>query len=295
MKTAARSHTKEDSMATTPTLVLGATGKTGRRVAARLKARGLPVRRGSRSGEPPFDWEDRTTWAPALRGAGAAYVTYYPDLAIPGAADTVGAFAELAVKSGVRRLVLLSGRGEEGALLSEQAVQNSGADWTILRSTWFSQNFDEGFFLDQILSGEVALPVGDVQEPFVDADDIADIAVAALTDGRHVGQLYELTGPRLLTFPEAIRDIAHAAGREIRYVQVSREQYASVLVEQKVPAEFLSLMNYLFTEVLDGRNAHLTDGVERALGRRPRDFAEYVREAAASGVWRGAHQPHAIV
>ena len=268
-------------MATIPTLVLGATGKTGRRVAERLKARGLPVRLGSRSGEPPFDWENRDTWTPALRGTGAAYVTYYPDVSLPGAADTVGAFAELAVRSGVRRLVFLSGRGEEGALLCERAVQNSGADWTILRSTWFSQNFDEGFFLDQILSGEVALPVGDIREPFVDAEDIADVAVAALTDTRHVGQLYELTGPRLLTFPEAIRDIASAVGREIKYVQVSREQYVSLLVEQKVPAEFISLMDYLLTEVLDGRNAHLTDGVERALGRRPRDFADYVRDAAA--------------
>jgi uncharacterized protein YbjT (DUF2867 family) len=266
---------------TIPTLVLGATGKTGRRVAERLKARGLPVRLGSRSGEPPFDWENRDTWTPALRGAGAAYVTYYPDVSLPAAAEAVGAFAELAVRSGVRRLVFLSGRGEEGALLCERAVQNSGADWTILRSTWFSQNFDEGFFLDQILSGEVALPVGDIREPFVDAEDVADVAVAALTDTRHIGQLYELTGPRLLTFPEAIRDIASAAGREIKYVQVSREQYVSLLVEQKVPAEFISLMDYLLTEVLDGRNAHLTDGVERALGRRPRDFADYVRDAAA--------------
>jgi len=281
-------------MATTPTLVLGATGKTGRRVVQRLKARGLPVRLGSRSGEPPFDWEARNTWAPALRGAGAAYVTYYPDVAIPGAAETVGAFAELAVESGVRRLVLLSGRGEEGAFHAERAVQNSGADWTILRSTWFSQNFSEGFFLDQVLRGEVALPVGDVQEPFVDADDIADVAVAALTDDRHVGQMYELTGPRLLTFPEAVREIAHAVGRQIRFVHVSLEQYESLLVDQQVPAEFISLIHYLFAEVLDGRNAHLTDGVERALGRRPRDFAEYVREAATSGIWGGAHRAHAL-
>ena len=83
-------------MTTRQTLVLGATGKTGRRVAERLTARGLPVRLGSRSGELPFDWDDRATWAPALHGVGAAYVTYYPDLAIPGAAATVGGFANLA-------------------------------------------------------------------------------------------------------------------------------------------------------------------------------------------------------
>ena len=280
-------------MTTRQTLVLGATGKTGRRVAERLTARGVPVRPGSRSGKPPFDWDDRATWTPALHGMGAAYVTYYPDLAIPGAAATVGDFANLAVKSGVRRLVLLSGRGEDGALLGEQAVRDSGADWTILRSTWFSQNFSEGFFVDQVLNGEVALPVATVQEPFVDADDIAEIAVAALIDDRHVGQLYELTGPRLLTFPEAIDEIARAAGREVRYKQVSPEQYASLLAEQNVPAEFVSLMNYLFTEVLDGRNAHLTDGVQRALGRPPRDFSEYARETAATGIWGGVPQRHA--
>jgi len=281
-------------METTLTLVLGATGKTGRRVAERLKARGLPIRLGSRSGNPPFDWEDRNSWPAALRGVSAAYVTYYPDISIAGAADAVGTFAKMAVASGVRRLVLLSGRGEEGALLSERAVQESGAEWTILRSTWFSQNFSEGFFLDQMLSGEVTLPVGNVQEPFVDADDLADIAVAALTDDQHCGQVYELTGPRLLTFPEAIRAIADAVGRDIRYVQLSPAQYESMLVEQHVPAEIASLLRYLFTEVLDGRNAHLTDGVERALGRRPRDFADFVKEAARSGVWGVARRPHVL-
>jgi uncharacterized protein YbjT (DUF2867 family) len=279
-------------MTTRPTLVLGATGKTGRRVADRLTARGVPVRPGSRSGKPPFDWDDRATWTPALHGVGAAYVTHYLD-AIPGSAATVGDFANLAVKNGVQRLVLLSGRGEDEALRGELAVRDSGADWTILRSTWFSQNFSEGFFLDQVLNGEVALPVATVQEPFVDADDIAEIAVAALTDDRHVGQLYELTGPRLLTFPEAIDEIARAAGREVRYAQVSPEQYASLLAEQNVPAAFVSLMNYLFTEVLDGRNAHLTDGVQRALGRPPRDFADYARETAATGIWGGVPQRHA--
>ena len=158
------------------TLIVGGTGKTGRRVAERLKGRGAAVRIGSRSADPPFDWEDPKTWEPALRGASAAYITYYPDLAVPGAAEKVGALAELAVKIGVRRQVLLSGRGEEGAVLGEQAVKSSGADWTILRCGWFNQNFSEGAFLEQVLSGEVALPAGSVKEPFVDADDIADAA-----------------------------------------------------------------------------------------------------------------------
>lgn len=275
------------------TLVLGGTGKTGRRVAERLTARGLPVRIGSRSGEPPFDWEDRATWASALRNVGAVYLTYYPDLAIPGAVEAVGAFVELAVEHGIQRLVLLSGRGEEEAQRAERVVRESGLDWTILRSSWFSQNFSENYLLETVLSGEVILPVGNVGEPFVDAEDIADVAVAALTEGGHTGELYEVTGPRLLTFADAAAEIESAAGRPIRYVEVSPEDYASALADEGVPPDFVWLVNYLFTTVMDGRNAYLTDGVQRALGREPRDFTAYAREAAASGVWDPSAVPAA--
>jgi uncharacterized protein YbjT (DUF2867 family) len=205
-----------------PTLVLGGTGKTGRRVVERLSARGLPVRIGSRAGEPRFDWEDRSTWDPVLEGVGSAYVAHYWD-AMPGAAETLGLFAELAVKSGVPRLVLLSGRGEQEAERAERAVRDSGAELTVLRSTWFAQNFSEDYWQEQVQSSEVALPAGDTPEPFVDADDIADVAVAALTDDRHVGELYELTGPRLLTFAEAVLEISRAvAARSATYRSRSR-------------------------------------------------------------------------
>ena len=267
------------------TLVLGGTGKTGRRVAERLAARGIPTRVGSRSGRPPFDWEDRSTWAPVLEGVGSAYVSYYPDLAVPGAPETVGSFAELAVQSGVRRLVLVAGRGEPETEQAEDAVRASGADLTIVRSTWFAQNFSEDYWRDGILNGELALPAGDVSEPFVDADDIADVAVAALTDDRHIGEVYTLTGPRLLTFAEAVEEIARATGREIGYVRISIDEFAAAAAAQGVPPEFVELLTYLFSEVLDGRNAHLADGVQRALGREPRDFRDYARDAAATGVW----------
>jgi uncharacterized protein YbjT (DUF2867 family) len=268
-----------------PTLVLGATGKTGRRIVERLKARGIPVRVGSRSGEPPFDWEDRATWAPALDGVRAVYVSYYPDLAIPGAVEATRAFAELAVGSGVRRIALLSGRGEPEAERAERAVRDTGADLTILRSTWFMQNFSEDYMLDHVLSGEIRLPAGDVPTPFLDIDDLADIAVEALTDERHVGQLYELTGPRSMTFAQTAAEIGEAAGREIRYTAVSLEQHAAELEEHGVPPEFVEFLTYLFSEVVDGRNADTTDGVRRALDREPRDFGDYVRATAASGVW----------
>jgi uncharacterized protein YbjT (DUF2867 family) len=215
----------------------------------------------------------------------AAYVSFFPDLAVPGAADAIGRFARLAADSGARRLVLLSGRGEAEAQRAEQALQASGAEWTIVRCSWFMQNFSESYMLDPILAGEVALPVGSVGEPFVDVEDIADVAVAALTEPDHAGRLYELTGPRPLSFAEAVAEIARATGRSIRYVQVDPEQYAAAMTADGVPDDIVSLVSYLFSEVLDGRNTQLTDGVQRALGRPPRDFSEFARRTASSGVW----------
>ncbi|MEU3723877.1 NmrA family transcriptional regulator [Streptomyces sp. NPDC031705] len=263
------------------TLVIGGNGKTGRRVAERLQGQGRAVRIGSRAGEPPFDWDRPETWGPALHGVDRAYVTYHPDLAFPGAADRIGAFAEAAVAAGARRLVLLSGRGEEAARLAESRLQASGADWTVVRASWFNQNFDESFFLEPVLAGEIALPVGEAVEPFVDAGDIADVVVAALTDDRHVGRTYELSGPRLIGFGEVAAELSKATGRRIAYVPVSDAEYRAVLRENGLSEEFAEL----FTLISDGRNAHLVHGVEEVLGRPPRDFADYVREAAASGVW----------
>lgn len=272
------------------TLVLTASGKTGRRVADRLEQRGVPIRRGSRSASIPFDWDDPKTWEPVLDGVDAAYVVYTPDLAVPAAPTAIRGFTELAVRSGVRRLVLLSGRGEDEAQHCERIVQESGVDSTIVRASWFCQNFSEGPFHDLIVGGEVALPAGGVAEPFIDADDIADVAVAALTEDGHAGQVYEVTGPHLLTFAEAVTEIAEASGRKIRYVKIPNETFAAGLAQSGVPAEYIELLNYLFTTVLDGRNAHLTDGVARALGRAPRDFSEYARDVAATGVWQESVQ-----
>jgi uncharacterized protein YbjT (DUF2867 family) len=270
------------------TLVLGGTGKTGRRIVERLEAKSVPVRVGSRSANPSFLWEDRSTWAGALAGVERVYISYYPDLAVPGATVAIKEFTDLAVKSGVRRLVLLSGRGEAEAQLCEDIVRASGVEWTVLRCSWFNQNFSENFMLDSLVAGELVLPAGNVGEPFIDTNDIADAAVAALTEDKHIARLYELTGPRLLTFAEAVAEIAHASGRQIRYKQVSHEDFTAMLASADVPAELSSFLDYLFREVLDGRNAFVTDGVQRALGRAPTDFSEYVRETAATGVWNAS-------
>ncbi|MGY2339311.1 NmrA family NAD(P)-binding protein [Pseudomonas sp. SDO5532_S415] len=266
-------------------LILGATGKTGRRIAQRLEAAGQPVRLGSRGATPPFDWENRSTWAAALEGVQAAYISFQPDLAVPGALETVQAFTAQAVNSGVGKLVLLSGRGELEAEQAERVVQNSGVDWTILRASWFCQNFSEAHFLEPILQGELALPVGDIAEPFVDVEDIAEIAVAALTQPGHCGQLYELTGPRALTFADAVAEIARATDRDIGFVAVPPDAYRQALEQEQLPAELVDLVLYLFTTVLDGRNTPVTDGVQRALGRPARDFSDYVRRTAETGIW----------
>jgi len=269
----------------TEVLVLGGTGKTGRRIVDRLLALGVPVRVGSRSAQPAFEWEDRSTWEPAMRGIHAAYISYYPDLAVPGATDAVRDLAQVAVAAGVQRLVLLSGRGEEEAEAAEQVIRTAGADWTILRASWFNQNFSESYLLDPVIAGEVVVPAGGVPEPFVDADDIADVAVAALTEDGHVGQLYELTGPRMLTFAEATAEIGKALDREIAFVNVSPAEYAAGLAAEGVPEDVTELLMYLFTTVLDGRNSSVGDGVQRALGREPRDFYDYAWDTAQQGIW----------
>ena len=269
------------------TLVVGGTGKTGRRVVERLNRLGRPLRIGSRSTQPVFNWEDRETWSSSLDGVAQAYITYYPDLCVPGALEIVRSFFAQAVSAGVKRLVLLSGRGEIEAERAEQALQASGADWTILRCSFFSQNFSENFFLDPIVAGEVALPVAPVGEPFVDAEDIADVAVAALTEPGHLGQLYELSGPRALTFADAIAEIARVTGRNIRYIPISSGEYRAALLQAQVPQDVIELVLYLFGTVLDGRNTPVTDGVQRAVGRPPRDFTQYVQRTAQSGVWAG--------
>ncbi|MFE0101885.1 NAD(P)H-binding protein [Streptomyces sp. NPDC059009] len=269
-------------------LVTGATGKTGRRVAESARAAGLTVRAASRSGAVRFDWEDRETWADALRGADAAYLAYMPDVGAPGAAETVGAFARLAGELGVRRLVLLSARGEEQALPTEAAVRDSGVPATVLRCSWFAQNLSEGHLLDGLRGGELVFPAGEVLEPFIDTRDIAEVAVAVLTDpsGAYAGRVLELTGPRLLSFRDAVGEIAAAAGRELAYVPVSARDYGGALREFGEPEEAVEFLVELFEANLDGRNASLSEGVREVLGRAPRDFSRLAEEEAAAGTWK---------
>jgi len=274
-------------MTNQPVLVIGSTGKTGSRVVRKLAEMGHAVRHGSRSAEIPFDWDDESTWSPALSGVGAAYVTYFPDLAFPGAEEKIAKLTKYARDAGVKRLVLLSGRGEHHAERCENVVRNCGLEFTLVRAAWFAQNFSEGYLRDAVLDGAVALPAGDVREPIVDVDDIADVAVAALTEDRHVGQLYEVTGPQLLGFADVAASLSAALGKQVQYHPITLEEFHAALNE--IGGEMVAdVFTEIARETLDGRNESLGDGVLRALGREPRSFETFCRDAAHGGAWRAA-------
>ena len=274
-------------MSNQPILVIGATGKTGSRVAAKLEAKGVSVRRGARQSETPFDWEDQSTWAPILTGVTKAYVTYFPDLAFPGAIEKLAAFAKVALDTGLQHIVLLSGRGEHFASMGEEVIRNSGLGFTIVRSAWFAQNFSEGYLRDPILGGVLPMPGGDVAEPIIDIDDIADVVVAALTEDGHLGQRYEVTGPRLMTFADMAKVLSTTLGRSIQHIPISFEDFHA-----NVAASGDTFVADVFTaiarETLDGRNAFTADGVERALGRKARYFSEFAQTAMSAGAWSNA-------
>ncbi|MGW0552415.1 NmrA family NAD(P)-binding protein [Streptomyces altiplanensis] len=270
-------------------LVTGATGKTGRRVLRQLRDRGVLARAASRSAEVRFDWSDRTTWEPALSGVGGVYLVA-PDLGSAQAADDIAAFARQAFEAGVRRAVLVSfpdtgAPGLEHAVTAEQSLDQAGLEATVLRLRWFFQNFSEDFLHGAVLSGDVRLPAGDGTEAFVDAEDIAAVAVAALTETGHAGATYELSGPQAMSFADAVAQIADATGRDIRYTPLSPEEYAAEQRAHGVPEEWVQLTVDLYAQIHVGALASVTDDVEKVLGRRPRAFADYVRTAAEAGVW----------
>ncbi|MFC7330761.1 NAD(P)H-binding protein [Marinactinospora rubrisoli] len=271
-----------------PILVLGGTGKTGRRVAAHLRERGAAVRAVSRSTEQRFDWHDDATWDAALRGVRAVY------LVEPGTADapeTVRAFARRAAARGAERLVLLSFRSVDAPAYGhyqaiERAVRDAGTGWTMLRPDWFAQNFTEDFFRRGVLAGELRLPTGDGAVPFIDAEDIAAVAAAVLTEDGHDGRHYDLTGPRALTVAEALAEIARAGGPAARYAHVDAAAFTAELGRQGWPAEAAAVVTTMLDDIRQGHNAPLSDGVRQVLGREPVDFTRYAEAAAAAGAWR---------
>lgn len=278
--------TKKPNMNNEQFLVLGGNGKTGRRVVERLQNLGKVVRIGSRSASPAFDWQQPTTWPAVLQGITVAYITYQPDLAVPGALEAVEHFTKVAIEAGVQKLVLLSGKGEEEAQKCEQIVIQSGADWTVVRASWFNQNFSEGFLLPPIQEGVVALPKADAKVPYVDANDIADVVTEVLLKEEHNGQIYELTGPRQLTFAEAVAEIAAASKRAIHFVPITMAQYEEGLRKLDLSEDYVWLVAYLFREVLTEDNSMVTNDIEKVLGRPATDFKAYATKVAQTDIWK---------
>lgn len=267
-------------------LVIGGTGKTGRRVVEQLQNKGIEPRIGSRYSSPSFDWDNKDTWVDALNGIEKMYVTYYPDLAVPGAKEAIESLTHLAIELGVEKMVLLSGKGETEAEACEKIVMDSGINYTIVRASWFNQNWSESFFLDPILSGEVALPMSDVLIPFVDVNDIAEVAATVLLDDSYNGDIVEVTGPELINFKDIITMIAKASNRSLNFHDITLQQYVEGMKQMQVPSDVVWLIEYLFSHVLTNpKNQLVVNDIERVLGRKAKSFLAYAEETAKTGIW----------
>jgi uncharacterized protein YbjT (DUF2867 family) len=265
-------------------LVIGSTGKTGRKVYETLKQKHFDVTPASRKTQQPFDWYDSKTWENALKGFDTVYITFQPDLSIPESVPIITAFVETARRMEIGKLVLLSGRGEPQAMACEDVIINSGLAYTILKCSFFMQNFNEGFWADGIISGEFVVPFVSAKEPFLDTDDISEVAVQALTTTAHDSKIYDLTGPELLSFKEAIDTIAIHSGKEIKLIEVSIDEYTAALRGQ-IPEEFIAMIEHLFVEVLDGRNESVTTDIASILGKPATPFTGFAAKASKSGAW----------
>lgn len=265
--------------------VIGATGKTGSRVSTILRALDYPVKEISRSGITKFDWNKPEHWPSALKNIDTLYVTYQPDLAVPKAESDINNLITQVKQAGVQHLVLLSGRGEEGAELAERQVINSGLSWNVVRASWFMQNFSESFMLDGIVDRTLVLPKAKALEPFIDVDDIADVVVASITREELRNQLFEITGPELLSFETCVETIGSAIGETIAYHPTAVDDYITTAKKHGMPDDVAWLMRELFTNVLDGRNAHTTNTIQSVLGREPKSFADYVANTVGTNVW----------
>ncbi len=267
-------------------LVIGGTGKTGKRVVKNLTDRGHNVRIGGRNNDTAFDWEGPSSNAPALKDMDRAYIVYYPDLAVPGAKEAIKTLTDTALKVGLEKVVLLSGKGEKEAEACEEIVANSGLNYTIIRASWFNQNFSESFLLDPIIAGHVALPMPNAQVPFVDADDIADVVTEVLLNDAYNSQTITTTGPRKMTFKEIIEEIAEGTDREITFQSISQEEYNAAMKAAGLPDDYIWLFDYLFREVLGNpENQNISKDIEKVLGRPASDFREFVKKTAATGIW----------
>jgi uncharacterized protein YbjT (DUF2867 family) len=274
-------------------LVIGGTGKTGSRVAKNLSQSGHEVRIAGRKTNPAFDWKNPDTYDAVLKDIDRAYIVYYPDLAVPGAKDAILTLTDKALKAGLDKVVLLSGKGEKEAEACEQIVADSGLNYTIVRASWFNQNFSEGAFFDFVLAGNVALPMPEAEIPFVDADDIAEVVAKVLLDDSYNGETVTVTGPRKMTYKEAVETMTAEIGRKIHYQPISIEEFKDGMKAAGLPDSYVWLFGYLFEEVLGNPdNQEVSHDVQKVLGREATDFRDYVAKTQTTGVWNQKVQNH---
>jgi uncharacterized protein YbjT (DUF2867 family) len=268
-------------------LVLGGTGKTGSRVAARLSAHGASVRTAARSaGDARFDWDDPATWERALRGATRVYLVP-PTLRIDFAGQ-VGRFLDQSERAGVGHVTYLSAYGMERApaQVALRAVEldlaaRTSLTSTVIRPAWFMEDFSETFL--QPVDDEIVVPAGDGAEAYVSAEDIASVAAATLTDpGRHAGRAYAPTGPQALTMDEAAELISEAAGRTISYRDTDREEWIAAMVATGIPAEYAHVLRPLTATMAGGDGARPNSDVLDVTGTRPVTFAEFAAKTASA-------------
>ncbi|GAA1459895.1 NmrA family NAD(P)-binding protein [Williamsia maris] len=270
-------------------LVLGSTGTVGSSVSALLAEEGVGARRATRSprsaGQIRFDWFDADTWASALTGTSAVYL-----IAPVGAADpavVVEPFLRAARDAGVRRVVVQSASavsaGDPGLgeihTLAEQLVP----EWTVLRPSWFMQNFaGESALADGVRRGEIVTATGDGPVAFIDARDIAAVGVRALLDPTPYVGAHVLTGPQALTYTQAAEIITRVTGTPVTHRSVTVDELAAQHVEHGLPAEYAPILAGLDLDIRNGSENRVTDTVERVTGRAPRSFEDFVREYLAA-------------
>jgi uncharacterized protein YbjT (DUF2867 family) len=266
-------------------LVLGATGKTGSRVAGRLSERGVSVRTAARGGaDIHFDWNNPATFEGALQGVTGVYLVS-PVMRVDFA-GVVSDFLDQAERAGVQNVTYLSAYGMEHAPAEvalravELDLESRGSfTYSIIRPAWFMQNFSETFL--KPVDDEIVVPGGTGTEAFVNAEDIASVAAATLAEPeRHAGRAYAPTGPESLTLDEAARIISAAAGRTILYRDTDRADWVGAMVRSGVPAEYGEVLRALTETIASGRGSRPNGDVLAATGAAPVSFADFAAEAA---------------
>jgi uncharacterized protein YbjT (DUF2867 family) len=267
------------------TLVLGATGKTGSRVASRLEGLGQEVRRAARhDAAVRFDWDDEATHRPAVRGASSVYLV--APVLRTRFAPQVSAFLDLAEAEGVRHVTFLSAYGMEHAppevalrAVELDLARRAGLTYSIVRPAWFMQNFSETFL--KPVDGVITVPTGGGAEAFVDAEDIAAVAAATLANpDAHAGAQYAPTGPDALTVSDAADLIADLTGQPTKHNDIDRSAWIDGAVAAGVPAAYGEVLRTLTETVASGHGSRPNNDVQNVTGRPPISFAAFARRTA---------------